>query len=41
MELPISEQVMPVGSVVKSVQPNSRKDESRVTTDGIVPLSSS
>ncbi len=41
MELPTSEQVIPVGSILKQVQPNSRKDESRFTTEGIVPLSSS
>lgn len=39
MEGASGEQVIPVGSVPKSVQPNYRKNEWRVTTDGIVPMS--
>jgi hypothetical protein len=40
MEAASSEQVIPVRSVPKSIQPNSRKNESRITTEGIVPISS-
>jgi hypothetical protein len=40
MEASSTEQVIPVRSVPKSVQPNSRKNESRITTQGIVPISS-
>jgi hypothetical protein len=40
MEVSNSEQVIPVRSVLTSVQPNYRKDESRLTPEGIVPLSS-
>ncbi|CAF1286424.1 unnamed protein product [Adineta ricciae] len=40
MEITSSEQSIPVCSVPKSVQPNYRKDESRVTTDGMVPITS-
>ncbi len=40
MEASSSEQTMPIRSVPKSVQPNYRKNESRITTDGIVPMSS-
>lgn len=40
METSSSEQTIPVGSIPKSVQPNYRKNEWRVTTDGIVPISS-
>ncbi len=39
MEASSGEQAIPVRSVPKSVQPNSRKNESRITTDGIVPIS--
>ncbi len=41
MELATSEQAIPVGSILKPVQPNHRKDESRFTTEGIAPLFSS
>ncbi len=40
MEASSGEQVIPVRSVPKSVQPNYRKNESRITTEGIVPISS-
>jgi hypothetical protein len=36
-----SEQVVPIQNILKSVQPNYRKNESRLTTEGIVPLASS
>ncbi|CAF0930348.1 unnamed protein product [Adineta steineri] len=35
-----SEQTIPVRSVPKSVQPNYRKNESRITTDGMTPITS-
>lgn len=41
MEAPSSEHTLPVRSVPKSIQPNYRKNESRLTTDGIVPIASS
>ncbi len=41
MEASSNEQAIPVCSVPKSIQPNYRKNESRITTDGIVPISSS
>ncbi len=41
MDVANSEQAIPVGSILKPIQPNYRKNESRLTTDGIVPLSSS
>lgn len=41
MEASSSEHSLPIRSVPKSVQPNYRKNESRLTTDGIVPLASS
>ncbi|UJR38402.1 hypothetical protein I4U23_031071 [Adineta vaga] len=40
MEVSNSEQSIPVRSVPKSVQPSCRKNESRITTDGIVPITS-
>ncbi|CAF3430870.1 unnamed protein product [Rotaria socialis] len=40
MEVSNSEQVTPViSSIPKSIQPNHRKNESRITTEGIVPVS--
>ncbi len=42
METSISgEQIIPIRSVPKSIQPNYWKNESRITTQGIVPISSS
>ncbi|CAF3511297.1 unnamed protein product [Rotaria sp. Silwood1] len=42
MEASSGEQVIPViGSVPKSIQPSHHKNESRITTEGIVPISSS
>ncbi|CAF0889615.1 unnamed protein product [Rotaria sordida] len=42
MEASSGEQVTPViSSVPKSIQPSCRKNESRITTEGIVPISSS
>ncbi len=41
MEASSGEQAIPVRSVPKTVQPNNRKNESRITTEGIVPMSSS
>jgi len=32
---------VPSTSILKSIQPNYRKDESRLTTDGIVPIQTS
>lgn len=41
MEASSGEQVTPViSSVPKTIQPNYRKNESRITTEGIVPISS-
>jgi hypothetical protein len=41
MEASSGEQVIPVRSVPKTIQPNYRKNESRITTEGIVPISAS
>jgi hypothetical protein len=41
MDVSNSEEIIPVRSILKPIQPNYRKDESRLTTEGIVPLSSS
>ncbi|CAF0956611.1 unnamed protein product [Rotaria sordida] len=41
MELSSDETVLPVGSISKLIQPNYHKDESRLTIEGIVPISSS
>jgi hypothetical protein len=40
MEASTGEQTIPVRSVPKTIQPNYRKNQSRITTDGIVPMSS-
>jgi hypothetical protein len=41
MDASSSEQVIPVRSVPKSIQPTNRQNESRITTEGIVPILSS
>lgn len=41
MEASSSEHSLPIRSVPKSIQPNYRKNESRLTTDGLVPIGSS
>ncbi|CAF2598619.1 unnamed protein product [Rotaria sp. Silwood2] len=41
MEVPSDEVVLPVRSISKPIQPNYHKDESRLTMEGMVPLSSS
>jgi len=41
MEASGGEKIIPVQSTPKSIQPHYNKNESRLTTDGIVPLSTS
>jgi hypothetical protein len=41
MDVPSSEEVLPIRSILKQIQSNYCKDESRLTTEGSVPLSSS
>jgi hypothetical protein len=41
MDVPSSEEILPIRSILKQIQSNYRKDESRLTKEGIGPISSS